>query len=89
MDNEHIVVNTELLRNYGTRIANVNSRINSLDTALRGLYWQVGLLDLWDVIVANLLTRESPTLNQTRTLLNNSAQRFEVAESNVRRMMGG
>jgi hypothetical protein len=67
----------------------VNNRISNLDIALRGLYWQVGFLDLWDIMAANLLTRESATLNQVVGYLNNAADRFDTAENIARGHMGG
>ena len=87
--NPYIKLNTAHLRGYASRINSANSRISNLDGALRSLYWQVGFLDLWDVMVANLMTRESYTLNQVRNYLNNAADRFDTAENKARGHMGG
>ena len=88
-DNPYIKVDTAKLRNYAARISNVNSRLRSLDRNLDGLYWQVGLLDIWDILMANLITSGSPTLNQVRSYLDNAADRFDTAENKARRIMGG
>jgi hypothetical protein len=87
--NPYFKVDTEKLRSYATRIHNVNSRLRTLDSGLRGLYWQVGLLDIWDIIRANFLTSGSPTLNQIKSYLNDAASRFETAENKAYRHMGG
>jgi uncharacterized protein YukE/flagellar biosynthesis protein FliQ len=88
-NNPHIRLNTANLRGYANRINSANNRINSLDGSLRRLYWQVGFLDLWDIMVANLMTRESHTLNQVRNYLNNAADRFDTAENRARGHIGG
>ena len=88
-DNPYFKVNTQTLRDYATRIGDVNRRLGDLDGELRGLYWQVGFTDLWDILCANLLTSESPTLNQVKYYLNNSATRLENAERRAESYMGG
>jgi hypothetical protein len=87
--NPYFKLDTAKLRNYATRINNVNNRLRNLDSGLRGLYWQVGLLDIWDILVANVLTSGSPALNQIRSYLNNAADRFETAENKARGYVGG
>lgn len=87
-NNPFFKVDTAKLRSYATRISNVNNRLRNLDGNLRGLYWQVGLLDIWDILVANTLTSGSPTLNQVKSYLNDSADRFDAAESKARGYVG-
>ena len=87
--NPYFKVDTALLRNYATRIDNVNKRLRNLDGNLQGLYWQVGLLDIKDIFMANLLTSGSPTLNQIVNYLDNAANRLESAEDKAREYMGG
>jgi hypothetical protein len=87
--NPYFKVDTAKLSAYATRIQNVNNRLSKLDSSLRSLYWQVGWLDLWDIFMANLLTSESPTLNQVKSYLNNAATRFDNAENKARGLMGG
>ncbi|CDX04956.1 Twin-arginine translocation pathway, signal sequence, bacterial/archaeal [Desulfitobacterium hafniense] len=87
--NPYFKVDTAKLRSYATRINNVNNRLRNLDGNLRGLYWQVGLLDIWDILVANTLTSGSPTLNQVKSYLNDSADRFDAAENKARGYVKG
>ena len=87
--NPYIKLNTTNLRGYASRIVAVNNRISSLDGSLKRLYWQVGFLDLWDIMVANLMTRESSTLDQVKKYLNNAADRFDTAENKACGHMGG
>ena len=87
--NPYFNVDTAKLRNYATRINNVNNRLRHLDGDMRTLYWKVGFLDLWDILVANLLTSGSPTLMQVKSYLDNAANRFETADNKARGNMGG
>jgi hypothetical protein len=87
--NPYFKVDTGKLREYATRVNNVNNRLQNLNGNLRGLYWQVGLLDIWDILCANILTSGSPTLLQVCSYLNGAADRFEAAENKVRGYVGG
>jgi len=89
MDNDHIKVDTASLRLYAKRISIVNKRLNSLNSAVNRLFWQVGLLDLRDIFTAGWILNQCTGLNETRNLLNGTAQRFELAENQVRHLMGG
>ena len=88
-NNPYFKADTAKLRNYATRINRVNSRLKSLDSAMRSLYWQVGFLDLWDILCANLVTSGSPTLNQVKSYLNNTADRLDNAENKAKGYVGG
>lgn len=81
--NPMIKVDIYKLRIYANRLRRVNDRLRRLDGDLRGLYWQVGWLDILDILRANLLTSQSPTLNQARHYLENTANRFETAERKI------
>lgn len=87
--NPYFKVDTAKLRIYASRINTVNNRLRRLDGDLRGLYWQVGMLDIWDILCANLLTGGSPTLNSVTAYLNNTADRFDVAENRACGYIGG
>lgn len=87
--NPYFKVDTAKMRDYAQRISDVNRRLKALDGDLRSLYWQVGLLDIWDILVANLVTSESPTLNQVRSYLTDGAERLEAAERKALEYMGG
>lgn len=87
--NPYIKVDPAKLRGYAGRIARVNQRLSNLDSDLRSLYWQVGFLDLWDILMANLITCESFTLNRVKSYLNDAADGFESAENQAVQRMGG
>lgn len=78
-----------LLRDLANDIAGINSRLRTLDGMMNDLYWQVGFLDLWDILCSNLLTSGSPTLLQVQNYLNNTASRIENAESQAAGIIGG
>jgi len=88
MDGDHIRVNTEELRSYATRLNAVIGRINTLDSNMHNLWWQVRLRDLMDIINANILFSLCLTLEQARDLLNTTALEFESVEDEIRRRMG-
>jgi|GEM_PF-2845694 len=87
--NPYFKVDTSKLREYATRINNINVRLGRLDNDLRSLYWQVGLVDVMDIWVANLQASVSPTLTRVKRYLNNAADRFETADNKARVYMGG
>ena len=87
--NPYFKVDTAKLRNYATRINNVNNRLRSLDSSLRSCFWQVPVWEMWRFAWINMLTSGSPTLNQVKSYLNNSADRFETAENKARGNVGG
>ena len=80
---------TDKLRGYASRLSSVNRRLRALDGAIRGLYWQVGLLDLWDILCSNILISESRSLDKARKYLNNTADRLEKADNKANNYMGG
>lgn len=88
-ENPYIRVDTGQLFHYANRIGGINSRLYALDNALRGLYCQVGLLDIWDILVANAITSASPTLCQVQSYLTSTAEQFEQAERKANSYMGG
>lgn len=77
------------LYNYAARLNNVNRRLSRLDRDMRSLYRQVGFLDLWDILVANLLTAESYYLSRAQTYLMNTAERLKTAEDNAKNYLEG
>lgn len=88
-ENPWFKADPSLLRGYANRIANVNRRLRNLDRDMNSLYWQVGLLDLWDILCANLITSESWTLDLVKKYLNDTADRLENAERQAYQYMGG
>ena len=78
-----ITLDTYKLQSYAQRLMSVNQRISNLDGRLDGLYWQVGLLDLWNLLQADLLTGYSWRLLRCAGYLNDTASDFDSAESNL------
>ena len=87
--NPYFKADPDRLREYAARINAINRRLVSLDDALNGLYWQVGFLDLLDILLANLLTGGSPTLAKVGAYLDGAAERLESAENKACRNVGG
>ena len=88
-NNPYISLDTVTLRSYATRLAGVNNRLKRLDGDLNSLYWQVGLLDLWDILAANLLTGQSYALSRVQDYLSSAADDFDAAETKSRVYIGG
>lgn len=81
--NPDICVDTAKLRNYAQSIQYVRSRVTRLDERLDSLYWRAGLLDLWNLMQANMLIKNNSKLNSCISYLNETATDFESAESEV------
>ena len=80
---QYIRLDTYKLRSYAQRLSSINRRISNLDSRMDGLYWQVGLLDLWNLIKADLLTSYSWRIARCADYLNSTASEFESAESSL------
>jgi len=76
-----ISIDTYKLRTYAQRLQSVNRRISNLDGRLDSLYRQVGLLDLWNLMQADMLTGYCWRINRCVSYLNETAFDFENAES--------
>ena len=87
--NPYIKADTAALRDYAQRLTSVNSRLVRLDKDLDSLYWQVGLMDLAEIITANLITSYSASLLLARNYLNYAADELEAAENKAKGYMGG
>lgn len=77
------------MRAYADRLRRVNNRLMNLDRDLDSLYWQVGLLDVYDILKANMITRYSFRVTAAATFLDNAAGKLETAESRALSCMGG
>lgn len=75
-----IQVNTAKLRVYADRIQAVQRRVNNVDRRLDTLYGQVGLLGLFNLLSADLLTGYSWRLNRCVNYLNDTAADFDRLE---------
>lgn len=78
-----IIVDTYKLSQYAQRISTVNSRIRSLDHRLDKLYSRVGLLDLFNLMHADILVSYSVRLARCQTYLQQTALDFEQAERDI------
>ncbi len=81
--NPQLIVDTFKLNSYAQRIQNVQSRLNNLDGRLDSLYWRVGLLDLWDLMQADILTGYSWRLSRCASYLSDTATDFVNAENDL------
>ena len=88
-ENPYFKADTAKLRDYAYRLESLNRRIQALDRGMNDLYWQVGLLDILDILQADLLTHYSWSLNQAKKYLYNTADRLETAEHNAQNYLGG
>lgn len=88
-ENPYFKADTAKLRDYAYRLESLNRRIQALDRGMNDLYWQVGLLDILDILQADLLTHYSWSLNQAKKYLYNTADRLETAERNAQNYLGG
>lgn len=81
--NPYVQVDTYKLRLYAQRIQDVNRRISNLDRRLDSLYWRVGLLDLWNLMQADLMTGYSWRLLRAASYLNETASDFDSIETEL------
>ena len=88
-NNPEFRADTALMREYASRLRSVNSRLVTLDQDLNDLYWQVGLLDVLDILHANIIAGYSPRVALCRTYLNSAADALEDADRKVLGYMGG
>lgn len=82
-ENPLIIVDTQKLESYAQRLLNVNRRISTLDRRLDSLYNKVGLLDLWNLMQADILTGYSRKLKKCENYLNETARDFADVEKNL------
>lgn len=78
-----IKVDTYKLRDYASRIYDVNRRISNSDGRMDSLYWRVGLLDLWNLMQADLMTGYSWRLSRAASYLNDTASDFDAIETEL------
>lgn len=79
-DNPYFKADPVSLRDFATRLDRVNRRLVQLDKDLDDLYWQVGLLDLAEIISANVITSYSANLLLAKSFLNSAADKLENAD---------
>ena len=81
--NPNFTVDTYKLKRYASRLQDVNRRISKLDGRLDSLYWQVGLLDLWNLMKADLMTGYSWRLLRAAGYLNDTTADLEAIEKEL------
>lgn len=81
--NPIIQVDTYKLGVYAERLIEVNKRIASIDERLDSLYTKVGLLGLWNLIQADILTGYSWRLNRCASYLIDTATDFQNLENEL------
>ena len=79
----NLKVDTAKLRAYADRLEKVNSRLTKLDRRMDKLYVEVGLLDLFNLIQADLLTGSSKKILNCAKYLDETANDFDKTERNV------
>ena len=87
--NPYFSADPALLREYARRLGSINSRLRDLDRDLNDLYWQVGFLDLWEILKANILTSYSVNVRLCQGFLNTAADKLEAADNTALQYMGG
>ncbi|MBP3415504.1 MAG: DUF2974 domain-containing protein, partial [Clostridia bacterium] len=78
--NTTIKLDSVQMRNYASRLAEINRRIMAVDRRMDSLYWRVGLLDLWNLMQADILTSYSFKLTRCQKYLQETATDFENLE---------
>lgn len=79
----YIRVNTYKLRYYADRLASINSRVAQIDRRMDSLYKKVDLLDLIDLIKADVFTGYSNRIRKCVNYLNDTASDFEGVETRI------
>ena len=82
--NPKFSVDTYKLKNYAQSLTLVNGRIVKLDKRLDKLYSKVGLLDLWNLMKADILVGYSVKLTKCASYLKDTASDFEKAEKEIK-----
>ncbi len=81
--NPYVKLDTYKLSNYAQRLWDVNRRISNIDRRLDSLYWRVGLLDIWNLMQADILTGYSWRLNRCASYLSDTANDYNSVETNL------
>lgn len=82
-ENPYVRLDTYKLNNYAQRLLAVNRRIQNIDHRLDSLYWRVGLLGLWNLIQADVLTGYSWRLLRCSAYLSETAADFDALETKL------
>ena len=83
-DNPHIIVNTTKLREYADDLHSINQTIKNIDSQMDSLYSKVGLLDIWNLLQADILTSYNKHIEKAEAYCRDTAARFEAADNSIR-----
>ncbi|MBR5969769.1 MAG: DUF2974 domain-containing protein [Lachnospiraceae bacterium] len=84
--NKHFKIDPETFRGFARRLDSINSRLRTLDSNMNDLYWQVGLLDMYDIACINFATHGSNTIKCIRNYMNDTASRIEQADRKAQQL---
>ncbi|MFS0865000.1 Mbeg1-like protein [Fredinandcohnia sp. 179-A 10B2 NHS] len=79
----YLKVNIDRLYYHAARLENLKRRVNALNDRIDSLYWEVDLLDIDNILRADILTSFNTRLNQNINYLQNAAQLLEHNESKL------
>lgn len=82
-ENPRVRLDTFKLRQYAQRLESVNRRLSGIDSRMDSLYWRVGLLDIWNLMQADVFTGYSWRILRCVSYLYETASDFESVESNL------
>lgn len=80
-------LDTALLRQYAERTRSILNRANALESRINNLYWNSGLLGLYNLRNMYLLTGYNYRLNRCIAYLNDTASDFENVEADLNRKL--
>lgn len=81
-----LIVDTNKLRLYADRLESVNRRLATLDKKMNELYTKVGVVDLFYLIQADLMTSYSKKIHKCGIYLDSTANAFEFTERQVKNL---
>lgn len=79
-----IVIETQKLYSYATRLEHTNCRLKVLDARLDKLYSQVGLQGLFDLVVIDRTIGDNRNLRKSAEYLRITATYLETVEKNIK-----
>ena len=80
---KNIKINTEQLRSYALRLQNINKKMLRLDGRMKGLYFQIKIPELWNLIQVDAMSGYSWRINSCVKYLERVAEEFESAERRI------
>lgn len=78
-----IVIDTNRMQTYADAISQINHRLRQLDQDMDELYEHIGLIDIWNLLQADLLTSGSYKLKRIENYLRETAADFNSIEQQL------